>query len=216
MRRGGILYLSCGSTRVFHFNSRHQRSSKPHRQPWLLPQPPPSRCSRRRRLSRPSSSPASSRSGSRREWVGLHGRGEGAAGARRRQGPFAANVAGRRQQRRATPPATRQPPASPELRSPASLMPATAAGWHACNEPLPFHCLFTPHLQACPESGSDAPKEALQKVVRQYGSDGDKDLPCRPLGLRLWQLAVWGACDQEAGTGVVGIAARSCRRAGAL
>lgn len=77
------------------------------------------------------------------------------------------------------------------------------------------HCLSALHLQACSESGSDAPKEALEKVVPQYRSN--QDLPGRLLGLGLRQLAVWGACGhQEAGTGVVGIAARSCRWAGAL
>lgn len=35
------------------------------------------------------------------------------------------------------------------------------------------------HVQACPEDGGEAPKEALQKVVRQFGSDGNQELPGR-------------------------------------
>ena len=39
--------------------------------------------------------------------------------------------------------------------------------------------VLSPYVQACPEDGGEAPKEALQKVVRQFGSDGDQELPGR-------------------------------------
>ncbi len=57
----------------------------------------------------------------------------------------------------------------------------------ACQQPSRIICTLpcfpscgirSASLQACRENGSEseAPKEALQKVVRQYGSDGQQEL----------------------------------------